>query len=80
MHDVVTNTHQDHIYELVDTRIKESDGQKSWLSLYPQALTNVCTALSSEEVDEAKKRLAMEWSDRESVSIISFIKLNQSLN
>jgi hypothetical protein len=61
--DVVTNTHRDRIYELVDTRIKESDGQKSWLSLYSQALIDVCAALSPEEVDEAE-RLAAEWSDR----------------
>jgi hypothetical protein len=60
---VLHPTHRDRIYELVDTRIKESDGQKSWLSLYPQALTDVCAALSPKEVDEAE-RLAAEWSDR----------------
>ena len=63
MRDVVTNTHRDQIYKLVNTRIKEAHGQKSFLSLYPQALSDVCAALSPEEVEEAE-RLAVEWSDK----------------
>ena len=63
MRDVVMNTHQDHIYKLVNTRIKEAHSQKSFLSLYPQTLSDVCAALSLEEVEEAE-RLVMEWSDK----------------
>ena len=47
----------------MNTRIKEAHGQKSYLSLYPQALSDVCAALSPEEVEEAE-RLAVEWSDK----------------
>jgi hypothetical protein len=61
--DVVIVTHRDQIYALIDTRTEESVGQKNWLSLYPQALSDVLAGLSSEELAEAE-RLAEEWSDK----------------
>jgi hypothetical protein len=60
---VVIITHRDQIFALINTRTEESSGQKNWLSLYPQALSDVLAGLSSEELEEAE-RLAEEWSDK----------------
>jgi hypothetical protein len=60
---VVIITHRDQIFALINTRTNELSGQKNWLSLYPQALSDGLAGLSSEELEEAE-RLAEEWSDK----------------
>jgi hypothetical protein len=61
--DVVTINYRDRVYELIDTRMDGSEDQRKWLSLYPQALTDVLAALSPEEVEEAES-LVVEWSNK----------------
>ena len=61
--DVVIVNYRDRIYELIDTRMDGSEDQKKWLSLYPQALSDISAALSPEEVAEAEK-LVEEWSNK----------------
>ena len=58
-----SHVHNNCIYELIETRMDGSEDQKKWLSLYPQALSDILAALSLEEVAEAE-RLVEEWSNK----------------
>lgn len=60
---MVIVTHRDQIYGLINSRMEDIEDKLKWLSLYPQALSDVVGGLSPEEVAEAET-LAAEWSDK----------------
>jgi hypothetical protein len=62
LRDVVKVIYKDRIRDFVSAQTDELAGRPSWLSRYPNALTQVMGALTQDELAEAEK-LVDDWND-----------------